>query len=89
MSLVTRAKKTVWAEGVLLGQQHFQQFDDYIEHVQSQRQFIQSPVAFGFKKITIDSSALARDDTKPRIKCTKPLILVRPDILLHSLRKIR
>jgi len=56
------SKKPVWAEGVLLGQQHFQVFDEYQEYVQAQRQFIQSPVAYGFKKISIDPTALSRGE---------------------------
>jgi len=61
MSLVT-GKKPVWAEGVLLGQQHFQVFDEYQEHIHAQRQFIQSPIAYGFKRITIDPTALSRGE---------------------------
>lgn len=55
-------KKPIWAEGVLLGQQHFQVFDEYQEYVNAQRQFIQSPIAYGFKEISIDPTALARGE---------------------------
>ena len=52
--------KPVWAEGVLLGQQHFQAFDAHQEYVQAQRQLMLSPFAFGFKTIQFDSTALSR-----------------------------
>ncbi|MCP4323979.1 MAG: type VI secretion system baseplate subunit TssK [Alteromonadales bacterium] len=55
-------RKPVWAEGVLLGQQHLQVFDEYQEYVQAKRQFMQSPIAYGFKKISIDPTALARGE---------------------------
>ena len=55
-------KKPVWAEGVLLGQQHFQVFDQYQEYLHTQRQFIQSPIAYGFKRISIDPTALSRGE---------------------------
>jgi type VI secretion system protein ImpJ len=55
-----RGKKPVWAEGVLLGQQHFQAFDAYQEHVHAQRQFMLSSFSYGFKHINLDQSALAR-----------------------------
>ncbi len=61
MSLAS-GKKPVWAEGVLLGQQHLQVFDEYQEYVHAQRQFIQSPIAYGFKRITIDPTALSRGE---------------------------
>lgn len=59
MSLATN-KKPIWAEGVLLGQQHLQLFDEYQEYIHAKRQFIQSPIAYGFKRIAIDSTALSR-----------------------------
>ncbi|WP_448565355.1 type VI secretion system baseplate subunit TssK [Thalassotalea ganghwensis] len=55
-------KKPVWAEGVLLGQQHFQVFDQYQEYMQAKRQFAHSSLAYGFKSISIDHSALARGE---------------------------
>ncbi len=58
------AKKPIWAEGVLLGQQHFQLFDQYQEQMHAQRQLMQSPCAYGFKRINLDTSALARGDLR-------------------------
>ncbi|MBU2894373.1 type VI secretion system baseplate subunit TssK [Colwellia sp. D2M02] len=55
-------RKPVWAEGVLLGQQHLQVFDEYQEYLHAQRQFIQSPIAYGFKRISIDNTALSRGE---------------------------
>lgn len=52
--------KPVWAEGVLLAQQHFQLFDDFHEQNQIVRQGLISPLAFGLHHLTIDESALAR-----------------------------
>lgn len=54
--------KPVWAEGVLLGQQHLQLFDDYQEHMQSKRQFALSELTYGFKKISVDPTALVRGE---------------------------
>lgn len=55
-------RKPVWAEGVLLGQQHFQVFDDYQEYMHAKRQFTQSSLAYGFKHISVDQTALARGE---------------------------
>ncbi|MCJ8320808.1 MAG: type VI secretion system baseplate subunit TssK [Colwellia sp.] len=60
--LKVSGRKPLWAEGVMLGQQHLQLFDEYQEHQHAQRQFIHSPIAYGFKRISIDPSALARGE---------------------------
>jgi len=52
--------KPVWAEGVLLAQQHFQLFDEYHEQNQIVRQNLISPLIFGIEHLSIDESALSR-----------------------------
>lgn len=52
--------KPVWAEGVLLAQQHFQLFDDYHDQSQIVRHALTSPLAFGLEHFSIDESSLAR-----------------------------
>ncbi|WP_283708958.1 type VI secretion system baseplate subunit TssK [Pseudoalteromonas prydzensis] len=59
MNIKTPAKP-VWAEGVLLAQQHFQLFDDYHEQNQIVRQNLISPLIFGIQHLSIDESALSR-----------------------------
>jgi len=71
-------RKPVWAEGVLLGQQHFQVFDDYQEYMQSKRQFAHSSLAYGFKHISVDPTALARGEVN----------VLRLDFILESGRYI-
>jgi type VI secretion system protein ImpJ len=52
--------KVIWAEGILLGPQHFQQWDRYIE--QRQHILVRSiaPLSWGIIEMTIDHSALLR-----------------------------
>ncbi|SFC95596.1 type VI secretion system baseplate subunit TssK [Pseudoalteromonas denitrificans] len=52
-------KKPVWAEGVLLGQQHFQAFDKYNESLHVKRADLTQAYNFGFQNIEIDPIALA------------------------------
>lgn len=52
--------KPVWAEGVLLAQQHFQLFDEYHEQNQIVRQGLTSSLVYGIQHLTIDESALTR-----------------------------
>lgn len=52
--------KPVWAEGVLLAQQHFQMFDEYHEQNQIARQALTTPLGFGLQHFAIDESSLAR-----------------------------
>ncbi|KAF7769679.1 type VI secretion system protein ImpJ [Pseudoalteromonas citrea] len=52
--------KPVWAEGVLLAQQHFQLLDAYSEQQQTLRQTMLVPNGFGVYYIHIEKSALLR-----------------------------
>ncbi|SEP03073.1 type VI secretion system baseplate subunit TssK [Aquisalimonas asiatica] len=54
-----RAERPVWAEGVLLGQQHFQAWDRYNEAAQVLRASAVSPHLWGVLSLRIDSDALA------------------------------
>lgn len=51
--------KVVWAEGVFLGQQHFQLWDRYLERAQLSRCRSQNPFHWGLIHMRIDESALA------------------------------
>ena len=51
-------QKIVWAEGVFLGQQHFQLWDSYLEQSQIKRVNAVSPFAWGIITLEIDESAL-------------------------------
>ena len=51
-------KKIVWAEGIFLGQQHLQAWDQQLEHHQLQRQRIGSPFEWGVISMSIDHEAL-------------------------------
>src|SRR5690349_21484750 len=51
-------KKVVWAEGVLLGQQHLQQFDQYHHDRQDFLARLSSPYPWGLKKISWDESTV-------------------------------
>lgn len=56
--MATSLKKVIWAEGVLLGQQHFQQWDNYY---QAERQIYNNciaPKAWGLINLQIDEEAL-------------------------------
>ena len=54
-----RADRPLWAEGVLLGQQHFQAWDRYNEAAQVLRASAVSPHLWGLLTLVIDSEALA------------------------------
>ncbi|MGI4878560.1 MAG: type VI secretion system baseplate subunit TssK, partial [Janthinobacterium lividum] len=50
--------KVLWAEGMFLRTQHFQQFERYLEHnVQATARWIQ-PLAWGFASLEIDEALL-------------------------------
>lgn len=51
-------QKTLWVEGILLGQQHFQQWDLYLEEQQRWRMKMTAAYAWGLQNIVIDESAL-------------------------------
>jgi len=51
-------RKVVWAEGMFLGQQHFQMWDNYIESYQSLQIRSISPMAWGLLQLEIDQEAL-------------------------------
>lgn len=50
--------KIIWAEGVFLGQQHFQQWDRYLEYQERLRIKLIAPFAWGLQKLIIDEEAL-------------------------------
>ena len=52
-------KKIVWAEGIFLGQQHLQAWDQQLENNQQQRQRIGSPFEWGLISMSVDHEALA------------------------------
>lgn len=52
------AQKVIWAEGVFLGQQHFQQWDCYLENQQQQLIRAVAPFAWGLLHLQIDEDAL-------------------------------
>ncbi|WP_199608578.1 type VI secretion system baseplate subunit TssK [Flocculibacter collagenilyticus] len=54
------SRKPVWAEGVLLGQQHFQVYDSYNEQQHAKRQSYFQSFAYGFESISLDMPALSR-----------------------------
>ena len=51
-------KQVVWSEGMLLGQQHFQLWDDYIHAHHDFYREITSPLGWGVVKAIIDEEAL-------------------------------
>ena len=51
-------RKVIWAEGMFLGQQHFQLWDRYIETYQNLQSRSLSPLAWGVMSLTIDEEAL-------------------------------
>ncbi len=51
-------KKIVWAEGIFLGQQHLQMWDQQLERYIHLRQQLGSPFAWGIITMTIDLEAL-------------------------------
>lgn len=70
-------KKVIWAEGVLLGQQHFQQWDNYYQA--QQRVYTQSiaPLAWGLITLKIDEEALLNNQFR-----IKQCIAIYPNGLL-------
>jgi len=61
--------KVIWAEGVFLGQQHFQQWDNYIEERQRLRETSLAPLAWGILELSIDENALLNGQCRLQ-KCT-------------------
>lgn len=51
-------KQVVWSEGMLLGQQHFQLWDDYIQAHQGFQREISAPLGWGVVRAVIDEEAL-------------------------------
>jgi len=51
-------KQVVWSEGMLLGQQHFQQWDDYLQAHHDFYRETTSPLGWGVVKAIIDEEAL-------------------------------
>jgi type VI secretion system protein ImpJ len=62
-------KKVIWAEGILLGQQHFQQLDNYFQA--QQRIYTQciAPLAWGLITLKIDEDALLNNQFRIK-QCT-------------------
>ncbi|NTS77902.1 type VI secretion system baseplate subunit TssK [Catenovulum sp. SM1970] len=58
--MIYNGRKPVWAEGVLLAQQHLQQFDLSHENAVAQRLSWCSGFHYGFSHLSFDYSALAR-----------------------------
>lgn len=55
---MTNAEKVLWAEGIFLGQQHFQQWDNYLEQQLQQHMRLAAPVCLGLQTLEIDEDAL-------------------------------
>ena len=51
-------KQVVWSEGMLLGQQHFQLWDDYIQAYQEFQRENTAPLGWGVVRAVIDEDAL-------------------------------
>lgn len=51
-------RKVVWAEGVFLGQQHFQAWDQYQSRTQALRSRMYEPYDWGISKLVIDDTSL-------------------------------
>lgn len=52
-------RKVVWAEGVFLGQQHFQAWEEYLEGYQHQQARRLQPMAWGLLSLALEEKALA------------------------------
>lgn len=52
-------RKVLWVEGILLGQQHFQQWETSLEQQARLRQQMVAPFAWGLETLVVDESALA------------------------------
>lgn len=55
---MTTPQKIIWAEGVLLGQQHFQHWDRYLEQQQKNYWLASAPFHWGIQTLLIDEEAL-------------------------------
>lgn len=51
--------KVVWAEGIFLGQQHFQAWEEYLEGYQHQQARRLQPLAWGILSLAVEEKALA------------------------------
>jgi len=51
-------QKVVWAEGMVLGQQHFQAWDSYVEKSQQLFNVAVAPLGWGFSHLDIDEESL-------------------------------
>jgi type VI secretion system protein ImpJ len=51
-------KQVVWSEGMLLGQQHFQSWDEFIQARQDFFREAQAPLSWGVAALTVDEDAL-------------------------------
>ncbi|MFC3032164.1 type VI secretion system baseplate subunit TssK [Pseudoalteromonas fenneropenaei] len=60
MARSTISVKPVWAEGILLGQQHMQLQEKFLLQQQARQQQIFNPFAYGCSVLDIDQGALAR-----------------------------
>ncbi|WP_201167805.1 type VI secretion system baseplate subunit TssK [Halorhodospira halophila] len=58
MDTTALLQRPVWAEGVLLGQQHFQCWDRYLEAAQAFRLSVATPHAFGLLSLAIEGGPL-------------------------------
>lgn len=54
----------IWAEGVFLGQQHFQLWDHYHARELAARDRAQRPFAWGVLDVSVDEAALGRDELR-------------------------
>lgn len=59
-------ERPLWAEGILLGQQHFQSWDRYIEASQITRTAALSPHVHGLMNLEVDEEALERGSFRLR-----------------------
>lgn len=55
---MVNAEKVLWAEGIFLGQQHFQQWDNYLERQLQQHLRLAAPLCWGLQTLVIDEDAL-------------------------------
>ena len=50
--------KVIWAEGILLGQQHLQKWDDYHQFLQKELYTRSNPINWGLSELDIDETSL-------------------------------
>src|SRR5262249_51357000 len=55
---VSRHRRVVWSEGMLLSPQHLQQWDRYTHHLLDERLRVVEPMAWGFTRLEVDRDAL-------------------------------